>query len=699
MSNGAGWPVMLAAFLLLPRFGQSAAAIATEDFEVGDLSAWVEANQTNGTVSVSHDFPHSGVYSVKHVLNGSVNTLMRMDFSSTAVVYGRVYFYLDPAITIPGSLQILQLLNSGPWAGRRLFLQNASGLHLALEGLRASGPTVITPGAWHSVGMQYDPAAGAVRVYLDGATTPEVAALGLSLSPANVLMLGCWGTATGTIFFDDLEIGTTPAGSPSVSISMRHPNSFGRTALPLLSTFWGWTNTDQLTTEIDKIEVYRQKGLTSGREVHSIDLSKLKPGVHTLTTKLLGAGGTVKAEASDTIRKWVNGAPLVSIDANNSLSLNGKLIFPVTPFLQTTADWSTYRNNGWANMYGWASSWAPRYSAFQYQQFIDTIGKPSIGPDGGFCNAAAGFCINQPNAVSAASAYVQLLKNDSNVLMWTWCDEPDSGGNTPRILPATIGALTDALHDIDPNHPQALNLYGYAPGGTRKKGFLYPSLVADVYSFDYYPMIYRQTIASWTAVLDQFQSYTFGLTPWFTFVEAGIEPCKDPPLCTGGHGPTAEQLRMEAWLAVIHGVKGVSWWGPEDGSWTYIDPAHHVQMAAFVDQIGRLKDVVLSPVPSRSVTTDANTPGNRVDSMVREDANNVWVFAARVTEIGELNMLTSWFTVSGLPRLANVTVFDENRTLSAASGVFSDSFAPNAVHIYKIPKTASAPPRRSSIGR
>lgn len=40
-------------------------------------------------------------------------------------------------------------------------------------------------------------------------------------------------------------------------------------------------------------------------------------------------------------------------------------------------------------------------------------------------------------------------------------------------------------------------------------------------------------------------------------------------------------------------------------------------------------------------------------------------------------------SVSGMTGTSTVTVYGESRTLSATDGVFSDSFAPNDVHIYQ----------------
>jgi hypothetical protein len=263
-----------------------------------------------------------------------------------------------------------------------------------------------------------------------------------------------------------------------------------------------------------------------------------------------------------------------------------------------------------------------------------------------------------------------------------------------------------ATHKNDPNHPVILNLAGYPNSNVRNRrsGWHYPivpnsgELPADVYSFDMYPLIYEKggfTVAQWVDQIDRLDRYTFGLVPWYTFVEGGIQPCPDPPVCTGGHGPSAAQVTSEAWLAVIHGIKGISWWGPL----AYIDVERKAAMGAFTSRINNLKDVILSTT-TRTVSSDQISPHSRVDVMVRENAATIYVFAARLSDIGEENDPTIFaqLTISGLGD-AVASVYGDGRTVPVATGTLTDRFAPFDVHIYEIPKLRPrpAPPRNLSV--
>jgi len=95
------------------------------------------------------------------------------------------------------------------------------------------------------------------------------------------------------------------------------------------------------------------------------------------------------------------------------------------------------------------------------------------------------------------------------------------------------------------------------------------------------------------------------------------------------------------------------------------------------------------------VKVDANVALNRVDTMIREKDGNIYIFAVRVTEPDpvpevkyqgvEPETITVNFTVSGLRGRNTGGVVDEDRAVSLSNGQFTDKFAKNEVHIYKIP--------------
>ena len=744
-------------------------AIFESDFEIGDLTEWKQGitctpvTTPATSCSVSTERPHSGLYSAKHVFPAGtplVQSMMRYNTAKAAgyaVVYARIFFYIDTDFSTRSNsdLQVLQLNSIG---GQAVQIHNGGTADTPLYRLKLSGgsdvgATALNPGRWYSIKFAYDSGAGTAAVYLSGSGRPEVSLSGLTLSSVTVVRVGCLGYASGTIYFDDTLVSTQDIAYSAAGVRLRHANSFGRSGLPLKTYLAGWTPTDVLTVTVDGSEVYRQT-VTSGLMTPVVNMVPLSAADHALTVRLLTTAGATKASASETITKYVSGAPLVAINADNAITFNGSPIFLVTPWSPELSGagycMSDYLANGYVNAFGWFGPYSTSYSPSQWGSFIDAVASlaptpyPAIGPDTfRWCNAGGSRCSDLPSktdnstSIANAQAYAAALASNPNLLGWTWDDEPNLGGGAGNTPAQNLQAITDAVRGIDPNHLHFQNLGNSGSGAdnshlTSRQNFLYPNLsdalqvayprmIAEVYSSDYYPFIYQKkdsaTLATWLSTLDSLQKYTFGLVPWMSFIEAGIQRCYDPPACLNGTGsgapagidpglgPTADQLKMEAWLAVIHGMKGTSWWGPEQSYYTYIDADHKAAMAAFTSAVTTLRKVILSGVPARTVTTNSTRVGNRVDAMVRDSGSDVWVFAARVTECEpgstlplacESNTISTEFMVSGLSQSRTVSVWGESRSVSALNGVFSDSFAPNTVHIYQIPGVVGAPGQPSS---
>jgi hypothetical protein len=147
---------------------------------------------------------------------------------------------------------------------------------------------------------------------------------------------------------------------------------------------------------------------------------------------------------------------------------------------------------------------------------------------------------------------------------------------------------------------------------------------------------------------------------------------------------------MEAWLAVIHGLKGIQWWGP--AGWTTESTGQWAAMARFKTLVSAFQNVILSPTTLK-VNSNQTVPHSRVDATVRDDANNIYVFAARLSDVGESSdpTITATLTVSGADYSGPAIVATENRTAQVSSGAVTDTFAPSAVHIYCFPKNPSSP--------
>jgi hypothetical protein len=517
----------------------------------------------------------------------------------------------------------------------------------------------------------------------------------------------------------------------SQTVTVRHMGTYARSGMKLSVALTGQATGDQLVVTLGGAEVYRKSGSLTSSEAASFTLGTMAAGDYTMVTSLLNSGGTLRASASETLHAYPRGN--VTINEYNSVAVAGSPKFIIAPWLENIATWQPWYDAGEFTGYGWQSDWAATYSPSQYSGMIDTvisrsplgvIGPGTRTPDGGF----------GPSPATIATYAVYPTVRD-RMLIWYWTDEPDinlAPYGTTKCAAGTgcdqLRAMMQATHTNDSSYkPVITDFYGYDPDvSIASRGFIYPNIVSDIFSFDLYPVIqsHKQsasglctgvhndmggcqvTFAQWIDAFELIKSYYNDTVPFMPIIEMAGEAVGTSSHCTSGNpcpGPTANQFRMEVYNAVVHGAKGLSMWE------TWRNPgeptaAVQAQLTDFMSKLGRgMEGAILAPINSRTATSNQNTPGSRVDAMVREDATNVWVISQRVTDDianpseATAPPLSTQLTVSGTTN-ATATVFDETRTVPVVNGVITDNFDPYATHIYQIPKTAGTPPTAPKLG-
>jgi hypothetical protein len=483
-------------------------------------------------------------------------------------------------------------------------------------------------------------------------------------------------------------------------------------------TLTGQNSTDQLEVSLNGTQVYLKSGSMTSHERPAFSFGNRAPGSYTMLVQLLDSAGDVSAASSNTIQIYPLG-PVV-IDQDNSLVINGTKAFLVTPWMDhISPNYVAWYQNGEMTNYGWNSDYSASYSPAQLSSMIDSV--IDFSPNGVIAPGA--------RMSGTITSYVTYPTVRDRTLLWYWTDEPDinltpygdstcaAGSGCQQV----VAMMTEAHNNDTSDKPVIVDFYGYAPNiSITPRGYAYPNIVSDVFSFDVYPVIQSTkhasgglcpgvsgdqgacvlSFAEWIATFDLMSSFYYDTVPFNPIVEMAGEATGTSAGCTpnGCPGPNANQFRMELWLDVIHGAKSLSMWTSEanPGEPT---AAVNAELKTFLSILnGGAAAAILAPVTSRTVTSNQATPGSRVDVMVRETANNVWVFAQRLTDDlanpGEATFpaLSTQLTISGLSGSTPAVVFSENRTVTVNNGVITDSFSPYATHIYQIPIVGNPPP-------
>lgn len=482
--------------------------------------------------------------------------------------------------------------------------------------------------------------------------------------------------------------------------------------------------TDRMVVTLDGTTIHEKIGDLFPEEVVTTDYRGLGLGPHTLRVEVRAADSTLRGSAEETWTQIRDGIPHVGIDENNAICVNGEPFFPVTPWGVEgagVATWLPYINTlnhqGWntaKDIAGWTGALD---NAQNYGVKILGPLRGNYWPNGDTSNIVedppgSGNWVHYTEVdIDQLASYVSATKDHPGLFMWGWKDEPDLGGGDQYIPATEVKRWTDKCHELDGNHPNAVNIVGYgftgSPpypnyGNNRAASycFLYSdqktsamgdnepfakkTVCCDVISMDYYPYEYatRYSYVSLEDCLlahDRMREWNYNLIPTMTWIEtcdirAEPEYPWTPP-------PTPTELRNLCWLTVIHGVKGIQWFH-------YFEPTpaeNYAVMNEFRDQITALTPVVLGPEETGADVTDVELGGGRVDIMVREHDAQVYIFAGEVRAESQ----TVRFDVDGLGAGMTVEVYDEARTITADAGSFTDTFDPLAIHIYVIDGLAS----------
>jgi len=506
--------------------------------------------------------------------------------------------------------------------------------------------------------------------------------------------------------------------------------------------------TDKLQATLDGTVIFEKNGNLQSEEIFTANYRNQQAGKHELVVMILDRYGQIKESVT---KSWVtlhNGIPMVGIDENNSLRLNGELFFPIYALLDD-GDMIYFVENGYMNS-GANEGWnAEGYTVETYRDWLNLCnqkGAMNVGPG----TRWEGMVIRTGRDCDTTSMkeYVDTFKVHPAQLIWQWADEPDGGGTDYCAFPDAIRSWTEVCHRNDTDHPHAVNLvaydwtwdlnyyinhcgdYSYLHGadwhGGQKK------LIADIIGFDYYPIEFATveyapgpvTFAGLAKALDRLREWNYDLCPIFSWIEncdlsygeytkSAPYPnftcnCEPPNCCTPGVDcpatdrggdckqnqvyiwtppPTPEQMWSEYWIKVIHGVKGFKihpHFAPDGHSQP---PRNHETMAKFMSWVNDLKEGLLGPESKTVITDDANETGSRVDFIVREDDENIYIFAARLTEVKENDYpsINVTFNIENITS-GQIQVYGEDRSINITSNEFQDSFTPWDVHIYKIAK-------------
>lgn len=295
-------------------------------------------------------------------------------------------------------------------------------------------------------------------------------------------------------------------------------------------------------------------------------------------------------------------------------------------------------------------------------------------------------------------ARVAELKDHPALLAWESMDEPAWTWKKPWQARASADGLAQGhklVKELDPDHLLWIN---HAPRNTEKTLTKF-SQNTDILACDVYPVISKDINADKTYAIMPNGKQTDLANQTISCVGEYVDKMKraagkdratwivlqgfawdneqnpDNPLY-----PTYEETRFMAYNAIIHGVKGILYWGTH----SMPQPSEHWDsLKKVARELGDLAPVLASDDVPCALSLEYEEMGFSIDSgaefiVKRHDGANYMISAN--TTIGNVRV-----TFSGFPFPVNsVEVLSEGREISVSENSFQDAFEPYEVHVYKL---------------
>jgi len=351
------------------------------------------------------------------------------------------------------------------------------------------------------------------------------------------------------------------------------------------------------------------------------------------------------------------GIPRVGIDEHNAIRVDDKPFFPITPWLlgkSSIRQWSRYCNTLYGQ--GYVDGNKTPASWLAYLDEAQANGMLAIGPE--VWDGRAPVHFHRQSDVKRMRSYLDACKDHPANFGYSWNDEPNLGGRGMRNPPQVIAAWNYITSTNDAQHPTQINFYGAEfstylgdPNiGIAPYAFVHNAehfggkrhCVADIIGLDEYVLEYyahpsmnqgdlaaEGIMANWIKLLENMKKWNHNLVPFTQFVE-NQDVANARMVLSGNNrpGPTSDQVRMEFWVSVVHGCHMVNYFNLRLDR----NPANQGVLEENLNLVTKYADVILGPESSAVVTDDANVRGKRVDTLVRETDDDIYVFAIRITE-------------------------------------------------------------------
>ncbi len=403
-------------------------------------------------------------------------------------------------------------------------------------------------------------------------------------------------------------------------------------------------------------------------------LPEVPPGAYRLVAELTQGGGKALTAA----QAWgviPRAKARVTVNADGHLEAEGKVLFPLGMFNNVAkAEESAAAGFNVAHTYN-AARVTPGARPDDRRLF-DTMAR--VG------QAGMRMLLLVPGRLAEAGDWdgfrrrIRMFRNHPALLAW----DEEEGLARGDLKIDHLRRIRQILREEDPNHPFMVGDASDVVGRVRGKPEFFPAECMDLGMWWWYPFPLK--VRAGDALQGEEAAPAMELQPP-AFLGAGrgkpvwigVQSYKKPG--EGDRYPTPEEYRVQAYLGLIHGAKGLMWYGGSVTGGLYLstEEGRWDELKKLVTEIRGMEDVFLAPAGPAPVVEPVTAP---VSAALRLPSGRKILLAANRRP----DPVEAVFLLPGLPD-AEAKVRNENRTVRIEGGRLRDRFGPLDVHVYELP--------------
>lgn len=281
---------------------------------------------------------------------------------------------------------------------------------------------------------------------------------------------------------------------------------------------------------------------------------------------------------------------------------------------------------------------------------------------------------------------IRMFRNHPALLAW----DEEEGLARGDMKPETLAKIRQILREEDPHHPLMVGDSRDVIGRVTDRSNFFPIDHMDLGMWWWYPFPVppapalnksqdkpqqgdalqgEEAVQRNELVPPTFLTQRNTNKPLWVGVQSYKKPSK------GALYPTPAEYRAQAYLALIHGAKGLMWYGGSVTGGLYLAPeeGHWNDLKALATELKQMAPILQSPSIAPPTFHPAEAPLSV--ALKRTPGHLVLIVANRGATAVDVTFALPKLAVAAIP------VLFENRTV-AATATLRDHFGPYAVHIY-----------------